>query len=147
MASKNTNALSLWEFEPKDIKIGQRLAFIGMTGSGKSVAMQDVIFTMKDRCFGAFAHSYTDHIQRFWEKFIPQSFVYSNHKDLERLRAVYLAQGKLVAAYKRLIDKGLISEEEAKKRAHLIVVLDDLMFLGNKVFKDELIREIWCNGR
>lgn len=118
-----------------------------MSGSGKSVAMKTVIHTMKNKCFGAFAHSYTDGEQNFWAGFIGKSFVYSGRKDLERLRAVYLAQKKLVTYLKKLIEKGLMTEDQAKKRAHLIIVLDDLMFLGNKVFKDELIREIWCNGR
>lgn len=150
MARRNANAnaeFELWEFQPKDVKIGNRLGFIGMTGSGKSVAMQSIIMTMKDKCFGAFAHAYTDDVQQFWRKFIPESYVYSNRKDLERLKAVYMAQKELVSAYKRLVELGMIDLEEAKQKCHLIIVLDDLMFLGNKVFKDELIREIWCNGR
>ncbi len=126
--------------------IGKRLAFIGMTASGKSEAMKTLVFWLRNLCFGAFCHSPSEGAQQFWDTFIPKSFIYQE-KSLERLQGVLDAQKKRAKFLKGLFKKGIISEQEAKRRGHIILILDDLMFLGKKFFSNELIKEIWTMGR
>ncbi len=108
--------------------------------------MKNVAYTMRDKCFGAFVHSASEKVQQFWSSFVPKSYIYSED-DLSRLQAVFSAQKKLVTALKKLVKRKILTLDEAKRRGHLILILDDLMYLGKKIFSDPLIKEIWCNGR
>ena len=123
-----------------------RLAFIGKTNSGKSQAVKTICHFYKDRCYGGFAHSISEPQQGFFREFIPQSFIYSE-KNLKRLEEVYEAQKKRVQMFKKLVKDDVMSEDEAQRRCHMLIVLDDMNFLGDAVFKDELIKEVWMNGR
>lgn len=123
-----------------------RLAFIGKTNSGKSEAVKTLCHFYKDKCFGGFAHSCSEREQRFFREFIPPSFIYWE-KDLKRLQQVYDAQKARVRMFQDLIRKNQISKEEAQKRSHLLIILDDMMFMGDQIFKNDLIKEVWMNGR
>lgn len=123
-----------------------RLAFIGKTNSGKSQAVKTLCHFYRNRCWGGFAHSISEPQQGFFRQFIPQSFIYSE-KNINRLGDVYEAQKKRVQLFKKMVENGVMKEEEAQRRCHLLIILDDMNFLGDAIFKDDLIKEVWMNGR
>lgn len=123
-----------------------RMAFIGKTNSGKSEAVKTICHFFRHRCYGAFAHSVSEREQGFFCKFIPPSFIYSQ-KDIDRLRRVYEAQKERVRIFSKMVKDGVMSKEDAQRRCHLVIILDDMNFLGDAIFKDELIKEVWMNGR
>ena len=123
-----------------------RMAFIGKTNSGKSEAVKTICHFFRDKCFGGFAHSCSEREQRFFRDFIPPSYIYSE-KDLIRLKEVYEAQKRRVRSFLRFVNAGIMTKEEAQRRCHLLIILDDMMFIGDNIFKNELIKEVWMNGR
>lgn len=123
-----------------------RLAFIGKTNSGKSQAVKTLCHFYRNRCWGGFAHSISEPQQGFFRQFIPQSFIYSE-KNIHRLGEVYEAQKSRVQMFKKMVENGVMKEDEAQRRCHMLIILDDMNFLGDAIFKDDLIKEVWMNGR
>lgn len=121
-----------------------RIVFIGKSNSGKTEAV-------KTLCHNAFrkacAHTFiqSSHCSEFYKGFNPKTSV-GSAANLMELENVYNAQKAKKAHWDEIAKAGHMTEEDAQRQCHLLLILDDLQCLGEHIFKNDLIKDIWMNG-
>ena len=126
------------EFNPEDIKLDATLVFIGKRRTGKSWALRDIMYRLKDKIPAGIVFSQTDSLNKFWQAYVPKKFIYSKY-DPAILDALFKRQKEI------LNDKNL-TEEEAEEKARFFVLLDDVIS-DQRLKYDENLMELFVAGR
>lgn len=122
-----------------------RIVLVGYACCGKSEAVKAICHSIKGQYHHVFVHSRSEPNQKFYEQFIPSDCI-SSEPNFDKLREAYEDQRARKRSYESKVKSGEITLEEAQKECQMLIVLDDIAFMGNGVFKDELIKQIWMNG-
>lgn len=109
---------------------GKLIGIIGGRGSGKSLLAKDIMYHLRKVPVGV-VMSGTEDGNGYYSEFVPSLFVYNT------FRADVL---------KGILDKQMKLKRQGRTR-EVFVVLDDLMFNSEKVMKEDIIKELWMNGR
>ena len=118
-------------WDPSKIDDHPRILLIGRSGSGKSVALRDVLSYLADRVdLCLFFSPTTESIEAF-RQIAPRSSVYAGGLNLE-LVAEALQLNRSLA--------------ERKKQRELMIVADDIGF-DKQLLKSPVMRDIAMNGR
>jgi hypothetical protein len=123
--------LEIKEFDPKSIEIGSVCMLIGKRHTGKSFLLKNLLYHFKDKIPIVYVCSGTEHVEPFYEKFIPKIFIKVKHDHN------YLA---------KLYDRQIKAKQEEWCNKNISIVYDDQLHDKNW-FKDELIAETFYNGR
>ena len=145
--SKNTDAVhvNLKRFEMKKAakKTAQKTfnaIAIGKRNTGKSVLMAEILYYLsKQDIPRACVFSATEEANRFFCKFIPDSFIFDETEVETRLQSIVQDQRDLFM--KR--ELGLISSDTDLR---IVIVLDDIGY-DKKALRCEIIKFIFMNGR
>lgn len=143
--------IRLYDFLSSDIHMGSRLTLIGHSGSGKTTGIKNIVRTLSPSVNGVFVQCpYADYKNKWSTKSLQEftdNGVVDSSKNFEALTQIYHQRKAIANKLKEKVSRGELWLEEAKKQGHYVIVLDDLGFMGKKVFQNELIRELWCNAR
>lgn len=121
-----------------------RIVFIGKTNSGKTEAVKTLCYNaFKETCADTFVH--TIQSSDFYEEFVSKTSVVSA-SNLKELEVVYNAQKARKAHWDTLAKDGKVTEEQAQRQCHLLLILDDFQCLGDHILKNDLVKDIWMNG-
>lgn len=121
----------LRRFDPSRMLENKNSLFIGRRGSGKSVAMKDVLYHVARDIPGGICFSGTEESNHFWGECIPPYYIYSRYRK-DRLR-------ELVRAQRRVARQG-------RDPGKVFVVAEDVLF-DESVKRDEVVRQVFLNGR
>jgi hypothetical protein len=112
---------------------------LGRKHTGKSCLILDLLYHLsRERVPRIAVFSGTEAANHFFSKYVPDSFIYNNF-DLDVFTAIVNFQ-------KDIAMKKAIGEIHPATDTRIVLLLDDCAF-DKKVFKSEVIREIFFNGR
>jgi hypothetical protein len=136
-----TAAYDIRKFDPKTmIRPFSTLLFAGGRRTGKSFAMRDFMYHMKDKVYDAQIFSGTYEEDYPWELFVPPkyvSFVKENFPD-----------DVLQTALDRQEERKLIARRHKIKRPPpSLFVFEDLEYLKHSMWHNQAIRSVMFNGR
>ena len=130
--SENITEISLRKFDPNMIEPGKCVSVIAKRGSGKSVLIRDIMYTMRHKIPFGIAISATEEGNGAYGEMMPKSFIYDDYSPelIEKFvnRQKYMVQNK-------------------KKHPEAFLIMDDMMADSKKIMKDVNIRFIYLNGR
>lgn len=147
MASRRKNKevgpshFNLRKFDPSTIRPNSTILFAGGRRTGKSFAMRDIIFCLKDRFYDMHVFTGTNEADHPWETHTPERYVHHCKKEVfptETLQEALRIQKQ---------------RTEICKQASLSVtpssafVFEDLEYLSKPIWTVPGIRKIWFNGR
>lgn len=122
-----------------------RIILLGHGDSCKSEAVKTICHSMKGQYQQVFVHAISEPTSRFYETFIPSNCI-SSERNFDKLRKAYAQQRKRKTFYEAKVASSEMSMEEAQNECQMLIVLDDLDFLGDRVFYADVIKQIWMNG-
>jgi hypothetical protein len=125
-------------FNLDDIKLDATLCFIGKRRTGKSWAMRNILFALRDKFQGGIVISQTAELNHFWEEYIPKAYIHTKY-DPEIIQSVFKRQKKILNDHSR-------TEEEKERDAPFFVLLDDVIS-DTSLKYDESLMEIFVAGR
>lgn len=125
------NELKVSRFDPRRIPDLGVVVFVGRSGSGKTVAMTDVLYHKRHTYSRVLVMTGSSDTAEHFSKFVPPILVHEGF-DEARLDAVYRKQEMDVAK---------------KKCKPILIILDDLMYKSKTLEKSEVLNRIFMNGR
>ena len=125
--------MKLKQFYPNTIPPEAVCVFVGPRGSGKSVAMANVLSQKRKYFSAGLVMSATEDGNSFWSKFVNKNFIYTEFRPNE-LKQMYQAQRERVKAWKR------------KSPPNIFCVAEDVIY-DRTLRHDPTIRQIFFNGR
>lgn len=128
-------------FDINKIDLSKTVAMIAARCSGKSVAIKDILYNLKNDPAMSLVFSATDKYTKFYGSIINENFIYEDYND-ELIKRVFERQEKVLAKNRLLAKQG-----KSKYKEGVIVILDDLMSDAGKLFKTKSVKEIVYNGR
>ena len=123
--------LNIRKFDPRTMSPGSVSVFIGKRNTGKSFLIKDVLAHHKDIFPAGKVIAATDHLNHFYDSFIPGMLVHTVYtKDI----------------INRLFERQKRAIQEKWEKPGTFIVLDDC--LSDKAWqKDECIRRVFLEGR
>lgn len=128
----------LLKFEPSEIKLDATLVFVGKRRTGKSWAMRNIMYLLKDKFQGGVVISQTDELNKFWRQYVPKKYIFNKY-DPEILEAVFARQKKILNDINK-------TDEEKEKEAPFFILLDDVIS-DQRLKYDETLIECFVAGR
>ncbi len=134
--NNNSNAsqeLKIQPFNMNKVKKGNIIVVIGKKNTGKSVLIKNILYHLHklDIPIGTVV-SYTDRLNKYYEKFIPSMLIHSEYSP-ELLTQILERQNR--------------ASQEGWKNPHAFLVFDDALADANAWKKDKNMKEIFFNGR
>jgi hypothetical protein len=123
--------LSIHRLDPKTLPDLGVFVFVGRSGSGKTVAITDILYHKRKRFDRFLVMSGSSDTAAHYSKMIPPIFVFDGF-DEQRIWNVYQEQEANVA-------KGVSKP--------LLIILDDLMYQSQVFNKSKVMNRIFMNGR
>ena len=120
------------------LKIDSTVVCVGKRRTGKSWALRNLMYLMKDKIPAGIVISQTDELNKFWRDYIPKKFIYKRYEP-EIIDQVFKRQKAI------LNDKNLTDEEKDKK-APFFILLDDVIS-DQRLRYDENLCELFVAGR
>jgi hypothetical protein len=121
--------IALRKFDPASIDDTRICLIIGKRGTGKTILARDLLWHHRTIAAGICC-SGTEDGNQWYQKFIPDSFVYSEFDKG--------AVERLVARQRSLRKKGVFDP--------VFLILDDCMY-DRRIFREKVIRNLFYNGR
>ena len=120
--------------------INPRIVMIAPSGSGKSWIVRNILYEMRNIPCGTVIAP-TDKINKFYDNFIPSSFIYHEYKTS--------IIPKILNRQKKILEKNEKRKEEGKTLIdpRTFLVMDDCMATKHLWLKDPNILEIMNQGR
>ena len=122
-----------------------RIVLIGYSHSDKGGTVKTICHSLKGQYRHVFVHAISEPQEKFYETFIPPNRI-SSERNFDNLRKTYEEHRKSKKLYETKVASGEMSMDKAQKECQMLIILDDLDFLGDRVFYDDLIKQIWMNG-
>jgi len=123
-------SLKLKRWDPSVVQGDKTILVIGKRGSGKSVAVADLMYNQRKCIPAAVVFSGTEESNGYFGQYIPKEYLYSEY-DTNTVN-------KIVERQKSLIKQ--------KRPSPTMLILDDVAY-DKGFFKDKLFRYIMLNGR
>ena len=147
---ENTNITS-YQIAKVDVDIFHktkfpRIVLLGRSNCGKSEAVKAICHSMRRQCYQAFVHSSSESNQKFYETFITSDQI-SFESNFDSLRTAYEEHKKRKQSYEAMVASKEITFDDAQKKCQMLMILDDVDSMGDNIFKNELIKQLWMNGR
>src|SRR5574343_1493378 len=82
------NIIQIKKFNPMKLKAGEDVCLlIGKRNTGKSYLLKDLLYYMHNKFDIATVFSKTEHLNKFYEKFVPKMLIHSSwdEKKLEKI--------------------------------------------------------------
>ena len=128
----------LQEWDSDDIKLDSTIVAIGKRRTGKSWALRDIMFKMKDKIPAGIVISQTDELNKFWRQYIPETYIYPKYNP-NILDMVFERQKAILNDKKK-------TKAEIEKEAPFFILLDDV--ISDQSLKyDENLQELFVAGR
>lgn len=141
MPAKNQGKIiPLKKFDMGRINLSKTTVFVGKRGSGKSTAIKDLLYHVKQAPV-AVAFSSTDIYTHFYKSIIHQNFIHHDYDD-DAVSDIIKRQSQMIIRNNKLEEKG-----EKKKKAGLVVIMDDMMADAKSIFKTKNVKHLFFNGR
>ena len=128
--------LSLKKFNMSLVKDDAVCVFIGRRRTGKSVAVQDLLYYKRDIPFGV-CISGTEHASPFFQKFIPSTYI---HNEFDEASVGELLQRQVEMKRRKMRDPGFNVDER------LCLIMDDCLY-DNEWARTKVMRNLFMNGR
>ncbi len=116
------------------LKIDATIVCVGKRRTGKSWALRNIMYLMKDTIPAGIVISQTDELNKFWRDYVPAKFIFPKYEP-EILDAVFKRQKDI------LNDKNL-TDDEKDKMAPFFVLLDDVIS-DQRLKYDENLMELF----
>jgi hypothetical protein len=123
--------VSIRKFNPKMVPDLGVVVFVGRSGSGKTVAITDLLYSKRKRFDRFLVMSGSSDTAAHFAQFVPPICVFEGF-DEQRINNIYLEQEANVA-------RGLCKP--------ILIILDDLMYQSRVLEKSEVMNRIFMNGR
>jgi hypothetical protein len=131
--------ITLRSFSPRNLKPKTVLVFFGKRGSGKSFALQDIIYHMRGHFKEALVMSATEDGNHAWGAHVPTTFIHMSFAP-EVLSRTLARQRERYQAWQE-------TGGRAADCPHLLIVAEDLMAEDKKCLNNTDMRYIFMNGR
>jgi Poxvirus A32 protein len=125
--------MKLQQFYPNTIPPEAVCVFVGPRGSGKSVAMSNVLYHKRKYFSAGIVMSATEDGNNFWAQFVNKNFIYTEFRPVE-LKHLYEAQKDRVKTWTK------------KNPPNIFCVAEDVIY-DRALRQDPTIRQIFFNGR
>lgn len=122
--------LQLSRFDPSAMKPHRIILLVGRRGSGKSKALDDLMFHVSSKVDFGVAMTPTEDTARSFRKCMPDGWIHSAY-SAEKVDTLLKSQRELA---------------KNDKQRNLFVVMDDCMY-DKKILKSTVIRDLFMNGR
>jgi hypothetical protein len=132
--------LQIKKFNISDMCEHATMAMIAKRASGKSYLTREILYHLR-KIPAAIAISRTEKLNKFYSKFIPDSYIYSEY-DSDILNKIYQRQSLL-----NNINKERIENNKNELDDRLMLIMDDCMSSKGSWLKDPNILELFFNGR
>lgn len=131
-----STSLALREFDPRNMKHDRLCLFLGRRGTGKSVAMMDLMFHLRREFDMGVVMSGTEASNQSWGQFVPETFIYDSYK------------GSVVGSMckKQIEDIGHARDSGGGTVKPVFLVLEDVLY-DRTINTDEALRWVFMNGR
>lgn len=129
---------NLEKFNPEEIKLDATLVFVGKRRTGKSWAMRNIMYLLREKFQGGIVISQTDELNKFWQQYVPKKYIFNKY-DPEILQAVFRRQKKILNDINK-------TDEEKDRDAPFFVLLDDVIS-DQRLKYDESLIECFVAGR
>ena len=136
MRGSQVKDLNLRKFNMNQIKDDAVCVFIGRRRTGKSVAVQDLLYYKRDIPYGV-CISGTEHASPFFQKFIPQTYIYN---EFDENNVGELLQRQVEMKRRKIRDPGFRVDER------LCLIMDDCLY-DNEWARTKVMRNLFMNGR
>jgi hypothetical protein len=139
------NKLPIQEFDLSNLRTqsepgkGMSIVIIAPTGSGKSWVVRAILNEIKDYPVGIII-SRTEHIDRFYSDFCPETYIYDNYTP-SIIKKVFRRQAIVLAKAKKYKERG----KELDTRC--FIVMDDCFADSKSWTKDTEIKTLLYEGR
>lgn len=133
--------LPMWD--PLDEEMGLKhdstVVLVGKRRTGKSCIARHLMYLLKDVFSAGIVISQTDHLNHFWQEFVPKKYIYSKY-DASILNAVFQRQLKI-------LNSPNMTKAEKDKESKFFIVLDDV--ISDPAFQrnEPAIKELFVAGR
>lgn len=120
-----------------------RIAIIAKSGSGKSWVLRDILHSIYEinNIPTGMVIAPTDKMTKFFNDFIPKSFIYHDYKD-HLFDKLFARQSVIINKNKKRLKQG---KKQVDPRA--LLVMDDCMSFSKKFTKHEKFRSLMFEGR
>ena len=121
----------------KVIRPYRKHLFVGKSGSGKTTKAVEVLRQMRSELNEVYVFTGSIEGKMFWGKYVPSLYIFCGY-DPEKFRRIMENQAEMVDKYKR---------GEIKKPYRILVIFEDLSFLGSLMTKDNYVMMFIYQGR
>jgi len=125
-------SVSLKKFDMSKLKEDSVVVLLGKRRSGKSILVKDILYHKRNKVQIGSVISNTDHLSKFYEKFIPKILIHNKYK------------GGII---KNMIKRQIKASNENWKNGNAFLLMDDCLSDSRVWKRDENIKEIFFNGR
>jgi Poxvirus A32 protein len=125
--------MKLQLFFPNTIPPEAVCVFVGPRGSGKSIAMSNILFHKRKYFSAGIVMSATEDGNSFWAQFVNKNFIYTEFRPVE-IKQLYEAQKDRVKSWTK------------KSPPNIFCVAEDVIY-DRSLRQDPTIRQIFFNGR
>lgn len=129
------------EFEFFDVrrvvKPYRKHLFVGKSGSGKSTKAVEVMLQLAPDLQEVYVFTGSIEGKMFWEKYVPSLYIFCGYNP-DKLRRIMENQTEMVDKWKR---------GEVKTQHRILIIFEDLSFLGSLMTKDPYIMMFINQGR
>jgi hypothetical protein len=122
---------NLRKFDINSLNKESIIVLLGKRMTGKSVLIKDILYHKKDIPLGTVI-SRTDHVQHYYDKFIPSMLIHKQYDPLI-IEKVFKRQEKAL--------------DEGWAHPHTFLLMDDCLSDAKAFTKDPKIQDIFYNGR
>lgn len=136
MSNKQKYKLNISSFNPKIIEKDATMVLIGRRRSGKSYALRDILYNVRDIPYGTII-SGTEHASPFFSDFVPSTFIFDEYKP-HIPESIIERQSKLKRKAKK--------EGKDPSEGKFFLIFDDCLY-DDKWTRDKVVRELFMNGR
>lgn len=130
-SANQTTQLCVNRFDPKKVPDLGVVVFVGRSGSGKTVAITDLLYHKRKKFDRVLVMSGSSDTAAHFSKHVPPICVFEGF-DEQRINNIYMEQEANVA-------RGVCKP--------LLIILDDLMYQSKILEKSEVMNRIFMNGR
>lgn len=128
----SSRRVELKRFDPTKMKNDRLCLFLGRRGTGKSMAMEDIMYNMRSEFDSGVVMSGTETANQTWGVHVPPSFIYDKYEN-GVVRDICRNQMKL-------------RKEKGGSIKPVFLVLEDVLY-DKTLNSDEALRWLFFNGR
>lgn len=125
------SVLNVRKFNVNDLPLLGVIVFVGRSGSGKTVAMTDILYHMRHKYDRVLVMTGSTDTAQHFGKHVPPILVHEGF-DEDRIERIYQQQERA---------------RSMGKCKPILIILDDLMYQNNILQKSEVMNRIFMNGR